>query len=81
MYAIRTVHDYIHMYVCINHSMIIPGLLRIHGLSSPLEPRQLFPPQEDAGLLHLLVQLSIPSPHVLLHDPHVHELHPPSTTQ
>ena len=53
----------------------------MHELSSTLEPRQSFPPQEGAGLLHLLVQLFVPPPHVLLHDPHVHELHPPPTTQ
>ena len=51
----------------------------MHDLSTALEPGQSFPPQKGAGLLHLLVQLSIPPPHVLLHDPHVHKLHPPST--
>ena len=51
-----------------------------HDLSSLFEPRQYFPPQERAGLSHFLVQLNVPPPHVLLHDSHVHELHPPSTT-
>ena len=45
-----------------------------------LEPEQLFPPQEGLGLLHLLVKICVPPPHVLLHGPYVHELHPPPTT-
>ena len=32
------------------------------------------------GLLHVLLNLIIPPPQVLLHAPCVHELHPPSTT-
>ena len=51
-----------------------------HGLSSLFEPGQSFPPQEGAGLSHFPVQFIVPPPHVLLHGPHVHELHPPSTT-
>ena len=57
--------------------MILPGQQVPHDLLSTLKPGQLFPPQED---VHLLVHLFVPS-HVLLHDPHVHELHPPLTTQ
>ena len=53
----------------------------MHELSLTLKPRQSFPSQEGAGLLHLLVQFFIPPPHVLLHDPHIHRPHPPSTTQ
>ena len=44
------------------------------------EPVQLLPPHVGVGLLHLLVNVCIPLPHVLLHDPYVHELHPPLTT-
>ena len=51
-----------------------------HGLSSLLEPGQSFPPQERAGLSHFLLHCFVPPPHVLLHGPHIHELHPPSTT-
>ena len=50
-----------------------------HGLSLLFEPGQFFPPQEGVGLLHVLVQFIVPPPHVLLHGPHVHELHPPLT--
>ena len=45
-----------------------------------LEPEQPFPPQEGLGLLHLLVKICVPPPHVLLHGPYVHKLHPPPTT-
>ena len=51
----------------------------LHLFCLACEPEQLFPPQEGVGLLHLLVNVCIPPPHVLLHDPYVHELHPPST--
>ena len=63
--------------------MILPGQqsLVTHERSSTFEPRHSFPPQKGTGLLHFLVQLFVPTPHVLLHGPHVHELHPPSTTQ
>ena len=46
-----------------------------------LRALQLFPPQEGTGLLHLLVNVCVPPPQVLLHGPCVHELHPPSTTE
>ena len=60
--------------------MILPGQQMVpHDLLSTLEPEQPLPPQEGAGLLHLLVQIFVPPPQVLLHDPHVHGLHPPST--
>ena len=63
--------------------MILPGQQTAHDLCSALEPEQPAPPQKGAGLLHLLVHLFIPLPHVVLcvQDPHVHELHPPSTIQ
>ena len=51
-----------------------------HDLTSLFEPGQCFPPQERVGLSHFLVHLIVPLPHVLLHGPHVHELHPSSTT-
>ena len=53
----------------------------MHTLSPASTPGHFFPPQKGTGLSHLLVQLFVPTPHVSLHDPHVHELHPPSTTQ
>ena len=73
-----------HMYVHGHHNyyyiIVILGLLVLHERSSTLDPEQLFPPQEGAGLSHFLVQFIVPLPHVLLHGPHVHGLHPPSTT-
>ena len=59
--------------------MILPVVVP-HGLLSTLKPGQPIP-SHGVGLSHLLVQLFVPTPHVVLHDPHVHELHPPSTTQ
>ena len=53
----------------------------MHDSSYLLLPTQGKPPHEGAGLLHDLVSIFIPLPHVLLHDPSVHELHPPSTTE
>ena len=61
--------------------MILPGLLLVQDCALALEPEQLFPPQEGTGLLHFLLHCFVPSPHAALHDPHVHELHPPLTTQ
>ena len=61
--------------------MILPGLLLVQDCTLALEPEQPFPPQEGTGLLHFLLHCFVPSPHVALHDPHVHKLHPPSTTQ
>ena len=60
--------------------MILPGLLPGQYCTLTLEPEQTFPPQEGTGLLHFLLHCFVP-PHVPIHDPHVHELHPPSTTQ
>ena len=40
-------------------------------------PLQRSPPHEGVGLLHDLVDLTIPPPQLLLHAPRVHELHPP----
>ena len=53
----------------------------MHGFSRVLLPVQCEPPQSGVGLLHVLLSILIPSPHVLLHDPSAHELHPPSTTE
>ena len=62
--------------------MILPGQqMVLQDLPSTFKPEQPPPSQEGAGLSHILVQLFVPPPHVLLHNPHVHELHPPSTTQ
>ena len=60
--------------------MVLPGLLLVQNFTLALWPEQSFPPQEGTGLLHCLLHCFVPSPHVALHDPHVHELHPPSTT-
>ena len=49
-----------------------------HDFSFSESPGQAFPPQIGVGLSHFLVQVIDPSPHVVLHDPQVHELHPPS---
>ena len=49
----------------------------LHILCLVSEPKQLLPPQEGAGLSHLLVDVFIPPPQVLLHSPDPHELHPP----
>ena len=40
-------------------------------------PLQGSPPHEGVGLLHVLLNLIIPLPQLLLHSPCVHELHPP----
>ena len=52
----------------------------LHWFWATLKPKQAFPPQKGVGLLQLLVQLCVPPPHVLLHDPHTQGLHPPSST-
>ena len=43
-------------------------------------PLQGSPLHEGVGLLHVLLNLTIPPPQLLLHPDCVHELHPPSTT-
>ena len=53
----------------------------MHGSSRVLLPVQGKPSQSGVRLLHVLVSFLIPPPHVLLHDPRVHELHPPSTAE
>ena len=40
-------------------------------------PLQGSPLHEGVGLLHILLNLIIPLPQLLLHSPRVHELHPP----
>ena len=52
----------------------------LHASSRVLLPLQNEPLHEGVGLLHVLLNLIIPPPQVLLHLPGVHELHPPSTT-
>ena len=49
----------------------------LHVICLIFEPEQSFPPQEGIGLLHLLVNVCVPPPQVLLHGPYFHELHPP----
>ena len=61
--------------------MILPGLLLVQDCTLVLGPEQPFPPQEGTGLSHFLLHGFVPRPHVARHDPHVHELHPPLTTQ
>ena len=61
--------------------MILPGLLMLQLIQRTLRPEQFLPPQDGVGLLHLLVNLSVPIPQVLLHDPRYHKLHPPLTVQ
>ena len=68
-----TRHEYINTY----QIMILPGLLLVQDRTSVLGPEQPLPPQEGTGLLHFLLHCFVPLPHVALHDPHVHELHPP----
>ena len=68
-------------YLHIIYVTILPGQqLSGHDLLTSLEPEHFFPPQEGVGLVEVLVQLCVPSPHVLLHGPQLKELHPPSTT-
>ena len=52
----------------------------MHGTLRVLVPSQGKPPHVLEGLLHVLVLFLIP-PQVSLHDPSVHELHPPSTVE
>ena len=62
--------------------IILPGQQDLlHDTLRVLVPSQSKPPHVRGGLLHVLVSFLIPSPHVLLHDPLVHELHPPSTIE
>ena len=69
-------------YLHIIYVTILPGQQIFgHDLLTSLEPEHFFPPQEGVGLVQVLVQLCVPSPHVLLHGPQLQELHPPSTTQ
>ena len=49
----------------------------LHVSSWTLIPLQGSPLHEGVGLLHVLLNLIIPPPQVLLHLPRVHELHPP----
>ena len=71
----------------VTHNMTLSFIILLPGQQWMLQefvlelrPGQLFPPQEGTGLLHFLVSVCVPPPHVLLHDPFIHELHPPSTT-
>ena len=53
----------------------------LHVICLIFEPGQFLPPQVGVGLLHLLVNVCVPPPHVLVHGPRIQELHPPLTTQ
>ena len=56
-------------------------IVSLHASSRILMPIQDKPPHEGVGLLHDLVAFLIPPPQVLLHNPSVHVLQPPSTTE
>ena len=60
--------------------MILPGSLLVQDCTLAIGPEQPYPPQEGTGLLHFLLHCFVALPHVPIHDPQVHELHPPSTT-
>ena len=78
------VHTYVYVMICIIiiYLILLPGQQDIlHASSRVLIPVQGKPSHEGVGLLHDLVKNFIPSSHVLLHGPSVHELHPPSTTK
>ena len=63
-------------------AMILPGQQdSLHDSSRVLLSVQGKPPHEGVGLLQNLVYVFIPSPHVTLHGPSVHKLHPPSTME
>ena len=61
------------------HSRLPGQQLLLQIIDWKLEPGQSLPPQEGLGLLHVLVNLCVPTLQVLLHVPCVHELHPPLT--
>ena len=66
----------------INQIIVLLGQQSLlHSLWSTLGPEQSFPPHEGVGLSHVLVNVCVPPPQLLLHDPYSHELHPPSTIQ
>ena len=73
-YSSRAINTYIQIIVLLGQHWVL------HSLWSTLGPEQSFPPQEGAGLSHVLVNDCVPPPQLLLHGPDTHELHPPSTT-
>ena len=78
------VDTYVYIMICIIiiYLILLPEQQNVlHASSRVLIPVQDKPPHEGVGLLHDLVNFFIPPPHVLLHDPSVHELHLPSTTK
>ena len=74
LHGVNTMYVYIHT----NYVMILPRQQWVLHETTPLfGPEQPFPPQKGAGLLHTLVRCRVPLPQLLLHDPYLHELHPP----
>ena len=60
----------VHTQIIYNIAINLPGQhLSLHIFWVVLKPMQSFPPQSGIGLLHLLVSVCVPLPHVLLHDP------------
>ena len=69
-YRLQSIHIKLYLF-------LLGQQLSLQGFSYALSPVQGNPSHEGVGLLHDLVTCFIPTPHVLLHDPCVHELHPP----
>ena len=82
MYTYILVDSFIMIHIITVSVIVLPRQQNLlHASSYVLMPVQDNPPHEGVGLLHDLVNCFIPPPHALLHDPSVHELHPPSTTE
>ena len=63
----------LYIFICVYRINLVKILPRqqwmLHGTTPPLGPEQSFPPQEGAGLLHILVRSCVPPPQLLLHGP------------
>ena len=66
--------------VTLKTNSILPGQQKsLQLIELVLGPLHSFPPHEGFGLSHILVEICVPPPHVLLRGPLLHGLHPPST--